>query len=126
MARINTNVPALVAQRHLGRSQRELELSLERLSSGLRINRGADNPAGLIVSENLFALLRVLWPSEMSRMILRRPRSRLRRSSPAAKTASSMFLSSARLRSVIVGWLGVPGLPAPALMRGPEVIGPPA
>ena len=53
MARINTNVPALVAQRHLMRSQRELELSLERLSSGLRINRGSDDPAGLIVSENL-------------------------------------------------------------------------
>ena len=47
MARINTNVPALVAQRHLRRSQSGLELSLERLSSGLRINRGADDPAGL-------------------------------------------------------------------------------
>ena len=53
MARINTNVPALVAQRHLAGSQRQLQLSLERLSSGLRINRGADDPAGLIVSENL-------------------------------------------------------------------------
>jgi flagellin len=55
MARINTNVPALVAQRHLRRSQSGLELSLERLSSGLRINRGADDPAGLIISENLRA-----------------------------------------------------------------------
>lgn len=53
MARINTNVPALTAQTHLRRSQRELQTSLERLSSGLRINRGADDPAGLIVSENL-------------------------------------------------------------------------
>jgi flagellin len=53
MARINTNVPALVAQTHLSRSQRDLTTSLERLSSGLRINRGADDPAGLIVSENL-------------------------------------------------------------------------
>jgi len=55
MARINTNVPALVSQRHLRRSQHELELSLERLSSGLQINRGADDPAGLIISENLRA-----------------------------------------------------------------------
>jgi len=55
MARINTNVPALTAQRHLRRSQKGLELSLERLSSGFQINRGADNPAGLIVSENLRA-----------------------------------------------------------------------
>ncbi len=55
MARINTNVPALVAQTNLRRSQRDLQVSLERLSSGLRINRGADDPAGLIVSENLRA-----------------------------------------------------------------------
>jgi len=53
MARINTNVPAIVAQTHLQRSQYSLQDSLERLSSGLRINRGADDPAGLIVSENL-------------------------------------------------------------------------
>ncbi len=53
MSRINSNVPSLIAQRHLGGSQRSLQLSLERLSSGLKINRGADNPAGLIVSERL-------------------------------------------------------------------------
>jgi len=55
MARINTNVPAIVAQRALRQSQRELQVSLERLSSGLRINRGADDPAGLISSELLRA-----------------------------------------------------------------------
>ncbi|MBU0718614.1 MAG: flagellin [Planctomycetes bacterium] len=53
MSRINSNVPSLVAQRHLTVSQQALGLSLERLSSGLRINRGADDPAGLIVSERL-------------------------------------------------------------------------
>ncbi len=53
MSRINSNVPSLVAQRHLGISQQALRLSLERLSSGLKINRGADDPAGLIVSERL-------------------------------------------------------------------------
>lgn len=53
MSRINSNVPSLIAQRHLGISQRALSQSLERLSSGLKINRGADNPAGLIVSERL-------------------------------------------------------------------------
>ncbi len=53
MSRINSNVPSLVAQRHLGTAQNSLRLSLERLSSGLKINRGADNPAGLIVSERL-------------------------------------------------------------------------
>ncbi len=50
-----TNLSSVVAQRSLGVSQRQLALSLERLSSGLRINRGADDPAGLIVSERLRA-----------------------------------------------------------------------
>ncbi len=53
MSPINSNVPSLIAQRHLQTSQSALRVSLERLSSGLRINRGADNPAGLIVSERL-------------------------------------------------------------------------
>lgn len=55
MARINTNVPAVIAQRTLRQNQRDLTISLERLSSGLRINRGADDPAGLINSEMLRA-----------------------------------------------------------------------
>lgn len=53
MSTINTNIPSAVAQRQLRSSQADLSLSLERLSSGLRINRGADDPAGLIVSERL-------------------------------------------------------------------------
>jgi len=53
MSTINTNIPSLVAQRSLRRSQIDLGVSLERLSSGLKINRGADDPAGLIVSERL-------------------------------------------------------------------------
>src|SRR6185503_4834118 len=53
MARINTNVSSLTAQRGLTRSQKSLSETLQRLSSGLRINRGADDPAGLIASETL-------------------------------------------------------------------------
>src|SRR5678810_1382525 len=53
MARINTNVGSLTAQRGLAKSQRSLSDTLQRLSSGLRINRGADDPAGLIASEGL-------------------------------------------------------------------------
>lgn len=53
MSRINTNVASLTAQRGLTRSQKTLGDTLQRLSSGLRINRGADDPAGLIVSEGL-------------------------------------------------------------------------
>jgi flagellin len=55
MSRINTNVPSLLAQRVLGMQNKSLVTSLERLSTGLRINRGADDPAGLIASENLRA-----------------------------------------------------------------------
>lgn len=53
MSRINTNVSSVISQAHLGRNQRELDLRLERLSTGLRINRGADDPAGLIISERI-------------------------------------------------------------------------
>jgi flagellin len=58
MARINTSVPSLVARANLLRSSQELEVSLNRLSTGLRIIRGADDPAGLIVSERLRSDLR--------------------------------------------------------------------
>jgi flagellin len=53
MSRINTNVNSLIAQRVLRKNNEGVNKSLERLSTGLRINRGADNPAGLIASENL-------------------------------------------------------------------------
>lgn len=53
MSRINTNVNSMIAQRTLLQNQRNLNTSLERLSTGLQINSGKDNPAGLIASENL-------------------------------------------------------------------------
>lgn len=53
MARINTNVMAIMAQQDLGRSSADLSRAMSRLSSGLRINRGGDDPAGLINSETL-------------------------------------------------------------------------
>lgn len=55
MARINTNIAAVTAQRHLARATADMNRTLTRLSSGLRITRGADDPAGLIVSESLRA-----------------------------------------------------------------------
>ncbi|MFG0328749.1 MAG: flagellin [Phycisphaerales bacterium] len=53
MSRINTNVQSLIGQRTLGLQNMSLAKSIERLSTGLRINRGSDDPAGLIASENL-------------------------------------------------------------------------
>ena len=55
MSRINTNISSLIGQRVLGSNNQQLGFSLERLSTGLRINRGKDDPAGLIASENLRA-----------------------------------------------------------------------
>ncbi len=55
MGRINTNVQSLIAQRVLGQNHQALSTSLERLSTGLRINSGKDDPAGLIASNNLGA-----------------------------------------------------------------------
>ncbi len=53
MARINTNISALTAQRNLTGAYRQLNTTMEHLSTGLRISRGKDDPAGLIVSERL-------------------------------------------------------------------------
>ncbi len=55
MSRINSNIPAMVAARVYSRQNNMLNLSLTRLSTGLRINTGADDPAGLIASEGLRA-----------------------------------------------------------------------
>lgn len=55
MSRINTNVSSILGQRVLGQNNAALSVSLERLSTGLKINRGKDDPAGLIASENLRA-----------------------------------------------------------------------
>jgi len=53
MTRINTNVPALITLHDLSRNHADLATSLQRLSTGLRINQASDDPAGLIVSEFL-------------------------------------------------------------------------
>ena len=53
MSRINTNVTSLIAQRVLKKNNDQLNTSLERLSTGLKINSGKDNPAGLIASQVL-------------------------------------------------------------------------
>lgn len=51
MFRINNNLFSINAQRHLFASSSKMGISLERLSSGLRINRAGDDPAGLGASE---------------------------------------------------------------------------
>ncbi|AUM00387.1 flagellin [Pseudothauera hydrothermalis] len=55
---INTNVASLNAQRNLSRTSGELATSLQRLSSGLRINSAKDDAAGLAISERMTAQVR--------------------------------------------------------------------
>jgi len=56
--RINTNIPAINTSRVLQRSTQELNRSLQRLSSGLRINQAADDAAGLAIAEGFRAMVR--------------------------------------------------------------------
>jgi flagellin len=57
---INTNVAALNAQRNLGTSQSALNKSMQRLSSGLRINSAKDDAAGLAISDRMTSQIRGL------------------------------------------------------------------
>jgi flagellin len=56
--RINTNVQALAAQRNLGVNNEAQKSSLEKLASGTRINKAADDAAGLAISEKMRASIR--------------------------------------------------------------------
>ena len=58
--RINTNVSSLNTQRHLAKNSSAFARSMEKLSSGLRINRAGDDAAGLAISEGLKADIRAL------------------------------------------------------------------
>jgi flagellin len=57
---INTNIPSLTAQRNLNSSQNDVATSLQRLSSGLRINSAKDDAAGLAISERFTTQIRGL------------------------------------------------------------------
>ncbi len=62
--RINNNIQALNAYRNLSSNQFNTSKNLERLSSGLRINRAADDAAGLAISEKMRAQIRGLQMAE--------------------------------------------------------------
>ncbi|MFP1679497.1 FliC/FljB family flagellin [Alloalcanivorax sp. C16-2] len=55
MSVINTNITALIGQQNLGKSQSALQTSMERLSSGLRINSAADDAAGQAIANRMTA-----------------------------------------------------------------------
>ena len=62
--RINTNIMALNAQNKLTKNQSSVEKSIQKLSSGLRINSAADDAAGLAISEKMRAQIRGLGQAQ--------------------------------------------------------------
>ncbi|MBA3059382.1 MAG: flagellin, partial [Gammaproteobacteria bacterium] len=55
---INTNISSLTAQRNLGMSQASLATSMQRLSSGMRINSAKDDAAGMAISDRMSSQIR--------------------------------------------------------------------
>ncbi|MCK5682902.1 flagellin FliC, partial [bacterium] len=51
--RISTNIPGMISRRNLSNINNQLKTSIERLSSGFRINSAADDPQGLAISQRL-------------------------------------------------------------------------
>lgn len=62
--RIMTNISSVTGQRHMRNTRRMLDQSLERLSSGFRINKAGDDAAGLAISEKLRAKVRGLLQAQ--------------------------------------------------------------
>lgn len=69
---VNTNVSAMTAQRYLTKATGELNTSMERLSSGNRINSAKDDAAGLQISNRLTAQSRgLMWQCVTPTMVFR-------------------------------------------------------
>ncbi|MBN2220900.1 MAG: flagellin, partial [Vallitaleaceae bacterium] len=66
--RINHNIPALRALHQLDKSNGKLDKTLERLSSGLRINRAADDAAGLAITQKMDTQVRGLKQANRNAM----------------------------------------------------------
>ncbi|RSL34593.1 flagellin [Salibacterium salarium] len=66
--KINSNIQALNAYRNLNQNQTELSKNLEKLSSGLRINKASDDAAGLAISEKMRSQIRGLDQAERNAM----------------------------------------------------------
>ena len=55
---INTNITSLIAQNNLSKTQDALQLTIQRLSSGLRVNTAADDASGFAISNRMDSLVR--------------------------------------------------------------------
>ena len=66
--RINNNISAVMANHQLSKSENKLSKSLEKLSSGLKINRAADDPAGMAISQKMRTQIRGLSRASQNSM----------------------------------------------------------
>ncbi|MGL4346319.1 MAG: flagellin [Cellulosilyticaceae bacterium] len=66
--RINHNIPAMTAQGQLAKNNAKMTVAMERLSSGVRINRAADDSAGLAISEKMDAQIKGLRQAKRNTM----------------------------------------------------------
>lgn len=109
--RINTNIEAMNAQRNLGITANAYAKSVEKLSSGLRINRAADDAAGLAISQKLDAQVRGLNQAQRNAQdgismvqtaegALNEVQSMMQRMRELAVQASNSTLSASDLTSV--------------------------
>src|SRR5207249_4478218 len=109
--RINTNVEAFNAQRNLALTSMSYQKSVEKLSSGLRINRAGDDAAGLSISEKLRAQIKGLGQAQRNAQdgisliqtaegALNETHSILQRMRELAVQASNGTLSAADMSSV--------------------------
>ena len=57
---LNTNIASLIAQRNLAGAQTQLSTSVERLSSGLRINRAKDDASGMAVASGIGSQIKTM------------------------------------------------------------------
>ena len=62
--KINRNMSAVIANNQLRRTENKLKTSMERLSSGLKLNSAEDNPAGMAISNKMRAQIKALDQAE--------------------------------------------------------------
>jgi len=103
MTRINTNVSALIAEQNLNNSNNSLQTTLTRLSTGLRINSAADDPAGMIAATDLGANIaasnQAISNSQVSSQLISTADSALSQISSLLTTINGLVTESANTSS---------------------------
>jgi len=104
MTRINTNISALTAQQNLANSNNQLQTTLTRLSTGLRINSAADDPAGMIAAtdlgSNIASTQQAISNSQVASQMISTADSALSQISSLLTTINGLITSAANTASM--------------------------